>query len=329
MKRTLKRLALLTMAMVLGLASCEKGDNGTINNDNNGGTETPLEELATIVTDSVTNITTSSAVCGGNVTSDGGSTVTSRGICWSISPNPTIDNNKTTDGNGVGEFTSDITGLTNGTTYYVRAYATNSKGTAYGEEKSFTTLPGVNGYAYVDLGLPSGLKWATCNVGATTPEEYGNYYAWGETTTKTEYTEENYTLYEQELGDISGNPTYDVARANWGSTWRMPTKEELEELANNCTWTWITQNGVNGMKVVGSNGNSIFLPASGVINGSLLDGVGLGGNIWTSTPDFNVTCCSYSYNFHGYTDINGNYNEDYSIYWGSRGIGYAIRPVSD
>ena len=164
MKRTLKRLALLTMAMVLGLASCEKGDNGTINNDNNGGAETPLEELATIVTDSVTNITTSSAVCGGNVTSDGGSTVTSRGICWSISPNPTIDNNKTTDGNGVGEFTSDITGLTNGTTYYVRAYATNSKGTAYGEEKSFTTLPGVNGYAYVDLGLPSGLKWATCNV---------------------------------------------------------------------------------------------------------------------------------------------------------------------
>jgi hypothetical protein len=83
------------------------------------------------------------------------------------------------------------------------------------------------------------------------------------------------------------------------------------------------------MKVVGSNGNSIFLPASGVINGSLLDGVGLGGNIWTSTPDFNETCCSYSYNFHGYTDINGNYNEDYSIYWGSRGIGYAIRPVSD
>ncbi|MBR5831997.1 MAG: hypothetical protein IKY79_05210 [Bacteroidales bacterium] len=329
MKRTLKRLALLTMAMVLGLASCEKGDNGTINNDNNGGAETPLEELATIVTDSVTNITTSSAVCGGNVTSDGGSTVTSRGICWSISPNPTIDNNKTTDGNGVGEFTSDITGLTNGTTYYVRAYATNSKGTAYGEEKSFTTLPGVNGYAYVDLGLPSGLKWATCNVGATTPEEYGNYYAWGETTTKTEYTEENYTLYGQELGDISGNTTYDVARANWGSTWRMPTKEELEELANNCTWTWITQNGVNGMKVVGSNGNSIFLPASGVINGSLLDGVGLGGNIWTSTPDFNETCCSYSYNFHGYTDINGNYNEDHSIYWGSRGIGYAIRPVSD
>ena len=124
----------------------------------------------------------------------------------------------------------------------------------------------INGHEYVDLGLPSGTKWATCNVGATTPEEYGNYYAWGETTVKSEYTEENCTTYGVELTDISGNATYDAARANWGGSWRMPTKAECIELENYCTWTWTTQSGVNGMKVTGPNGNSIFLLAAGIVD---------------------------------------------------------------
>ena len=285
--------------------------------------------IPTVTTNNVSSITATTAVCGGNVTDAGNLTVTARGVCWNTSPNPTIDNSKTTDESGTGAFTSNITGLTENTTYYVRAYATNAKGTAYGEEKSFTTLPGINGYAYVDLGLPSGLKWATYNIGATTSEEYGDYYAWGETTPKTEYTEENSVTSGLELPDISGNPQYDAARANWGSTWRMPTKEEMEELENNCTWTWITQNGVNGMKVVGSNGNSIFLPASGGIYESLLDGVGLGGNIWTSTPDPFETSTSYTHNFYGYTDNGGNYNEYHSTFIAPRDIGYAVRPVSD
>ena len=99
----------------------------------------------------------------------------------------------------------------------------------------------IAGHEYVDLGLPSGLKWATCNVGATTPEEYGNYYAWGETKPKTEYTEENSATFGVELLDINSNPTYDVARANWGSTWRMPTMTEMDELIDNCTWKWTTK----------------------------------------------------------------------------------------
>ena len=95
--------------------------------------------LPTVTTAEVTNITSNSATCGGNVTSDGNATVTSRGVCWSTSPNPTIDDNKTTDGSGTGSYTSNLSNLSENTTYYVRAYATNEKGTSYGEQKSFTT----------------------------------------------------------------------------------------------------------------------------------------------------------------------------------------------
>ena len=102
------------------------------------GVEPPIGE-PTVITNSVSDVTDSSATCGGNVTSDGGDSVTTRGVCWSTSPNPTIADNHTIDGGGTGSFTSSITGLNSGTTYYVRAYATNSLGTAYGEEVSFTT----------------------------------------------------------------------------------------------------------------------------------------------------------------------------------------------
>ena len=162
--------------------------------------------LPTVSTNNLTSITPNTAVCGGNVTEAGNAPVTSRGVCWSTSPNPTINDNKTTDGTGTGSFTSNITRLAESTTYYVRAYATNSKGTAYGEERSFLTTPSTGtlvGHDWVDLGLPSGLKWATCNVGATRPEAYGNYYAWGETATKSEYTEQNSVTQGQEISDIS------------------------------------------------------------------------------------------------------------------------------
>ena len=259
-------------------------------------------------------------MCGGNVTSDGNLDVTARGVCWSTSPNPTISNSKTTDGTGTGSFTSNVTGLAEGTTYYVRAYATNSKGTAYGAEKSFTTNGSINGYEWVDLGLPSGLKWATCNVGATTPEGYGNYYAWGETTTKTSYDQSNSTTYNRQISDISGNATYDAARANWGSTWRMPTKTEMEELENNCTWTWTTQSGVNGYRVTGPNGNRIFLPAAGYCYGSSRNHVGVYGDYWSSTPYGSNTYDAYHLGF---------YTGGYGVYWGSRYFGYTVRPVSD
>ena len=97
-------------------------------------------QLPTVTTSSVSNVTETSATCGGNVTSNGGSNVTARGVCWSTSHNPTTSNSHTINGSDTGSFTSNITGLTAGTTYYVRAYATNSVGTAYGNEVSFTTI---------------------------------------------------------------------------------------------------------------------------------------------------------------------------------------------
>lgn len=282
-------------------------------------------EMASVTTKNVTNITVTSAECGGEVISDGGSEVTARGICWSTSQNPTIADNYTDDGNGIGSFTSQITGLTENTTYYVRAYATNEKGTVYGEERSFVTLVTsgtINGYDWVDLGLPSGLKWATCNIGAENPEDYGDYYAWGETETKSTYTEENSITYGVEIEDISGNPEYDAATANWGSTWRMPTKEDCAELVNECTWQWTTQNGVNGQKVTGPNDNYIFLPAAGYRDGSSLFSDGNYGNYWSSTPaDNNIyDIKAYYLNFgDGFEDVDGIY----------RYYGQTVRPVSE
>ena len=278
-------------------------------------------ELPTVTTTIVTNVTSTTATSGGNVTDDGGATVIARGVCWSTSPDPTIDDNKTSDGNGTGAFTSQLTNLTHSTTYYIRAYATNSEGTSYGEQKYFSTLSDgmINGHQYVDLGLSSGLKWATCNVGADSPEDYGNYYAWGETETKAEYTEDNSVTYGQQLNDISGNAQYDAAAANWGGSWRMPTRDEIKELMYNCSWTPETQNGVDGFKVTGNNGNYIFIPASGYRDGSSSYIYGE-CYYWSSTPhQYSNDYSSILYSDYEYQSEDMNY----------RYRGLTIRPVSN
>ena len=181
-------------------------------------------------------------------------------------------------------------------------------------------LPIINGYEYVDLGLPSGLKWATCNVGAENPEDYGNYYAWGETSTKSEITEENSLTYGKSMSDISGNITYDVARKEWGSSWRLPTKKELEELESKCKWQWTTINGKNGYKVTGPNGNSIFLPAAGCRYGSSLDYAGEYGYFWSSAPlESNDDSAYYLY-------FNSSHR---NVDWCYRYFGQSVRPVSE
>lgn len=295
----------------------DDGNDDGNDDEGDGEIEANLPEVVTV---EVSEIFIRSAISGGEILSDGGSFITAKGVCWSTSSNPTIDDNKTVDGAGAGAFTSQLSGLEPQTTYYVRAYATNKDGTGYGSIHEFTSGYGINGYDYVDLGLPSGLKWATCNVGANSPEEYGNYFAWGETVTKSEYTQDNSLTYGRPMGDISGNVQYDAATANWGGTWRMPTEAELNELVNKCTCKWATQNGVNGYKVTGPNGNSIFLPAAGTRGGTSLDGAGDYGVYWSSTPGGNdYYACYLFFNSYG----QSMYDDSYRI------SGFTIRPVSE
>lgn len=177
----------------------------------------------------------------------------------------------------------------------------------------------ISGHKYVDLGLPSGLKWATCNVGATSPEEYGDYFAWGETSPKSIYTDENCKTWEKYIGDISGNPEYDAATANWGGSWRMPTEAEMQELMDNCTCTWTTQNGVKGYKVKSKkSGNNIFLPAAGLRYASSLNDAGEYGCYWSSTT-------SDVYDGSGLWLRN---YPNYLFYPYYRGRGLSVRPVS-
>jgi len=121
----------------------------------------------------------------------------------------------------------------------------------------------INGHGYVDLGLPSGTKWATCNIGATKSHEYGDYFAWGETQPKKKYSKQTSLIGNNNLGNISHNPKYDAATYNWGSYWQMPTYINYEELKQSCKWTTIWHNGVYGHKAVGPNGKSIFFPCGG------------------------------------------------------------------
>jgi len=134
----------------------------------------------------------------------------------------------------------------------------------------------LNGHEWVDLGLPSGTKWATCNVGATSPKEFGNYFAWGETKPKSSYSEDNY-MYNSNPNVLPESD--DAATVNWGKGWRMPTGEEFQELIDKCTWTWMS----NGYKVVGPNGNGIFLSAAGCHYDSRFDLNGSYGFYWSSS----------------------------------------------
>lgn len=249
--------------------------------------------------------------------------IVERGFCISsTSKEPTTDDRKVVSTSEGDEFSAEIDGLTAGTTYYVRAYAINSKGVAYAAVASFKTLK----REFVDLGLS--VKWASCNVGANLPEEYGNYFAWGETKPKSSYYESNsttynlsfFTLKSRGIIDSDGNLTaaYDAATANWGNTWRMPTLDEMKELLDECTWEWTYYKNVKGYRVTGLNGNSIFLPAAGAWDGTSL-GIAGSGNYWSARP--------YSENGEAY---GLSFNSDYNFYnWGcgNRYYGFTVRPV--
>ena len=184
----------------------------------------------------------------------------------------------------------------------------------------------------VDLGLS--VKWASCNVGATSPEEYGGYYAWGETEEKSDYSWSTYkycngsydtqTKYctSSSYGTVDNKTTLepgdDVATVKWGGSWRMPTYEEQEELRTNCTWEWTTLNGINGYRVTGPNGNSIFLPAAGYRYGTKVNYRGSYGYYWSSTLSsyYSSYACNLSFG-----------SSDYGWGTSNRCDGHSVRPV--
>ena len=234
--------------------------------------------------------------------------------------------NTKADGTGTAYTVGQTISLTENTTLYAQWEKFNITGTA-------------NGHDYVDLGLPSGTLWATCNVGANSPEEYGDYFAWGETTTKPTYDWSNYKLCNGSYdtmtkyctyslyGTVDNKTTLDLsddaasAYVNWGSSWRMPTRTEQSELRNTnyTTWTWTTQNGVKGYKVTSkTNGNSIFLPAAGYRNGSVWSGAGSAGEYWSSSLYTNSPDKACRFYFNSY-EVDWDYSRRY--------YGRSVRPV--
>ena len=190
----------------------------------------------------------------------------------------------------------------------------------------------------VDLGLPSGIKWASCNVGANQPENYGNYYAWGEVLPKEDYSWSTYKYAngsDSTLTKYCGKASYgnndftdnkttldledDAAYMNWGGNWRMPTSVDVDELLDNCTWTWTTQNGVNGYRVTSkTNSNSIFLPAAGYRSGLSIYSVGSNGSYWSSSLDESYPGDAWDLLFGSSYTFRGNNGRNY---------GFTVRPV--
>ena len=284
----------------------------------------------------MSNVTPTSAMANAEVDFTG--TVQGRGVCWNTTGNPTVEDTYNYAGTGTGGYTAQLTGLQPNITYHVRAYTKIGGTYRYGNTLTFTTPDdGCNGHEYVDLGLPSGTLWATCNIGATNPEDYGDYFAWGETTTKSDYDWDTYQYCNGSYNTMTkyctnadyGNngfvdnqttlfPEDDAATANWGSGWRMPTKEEWQELYNNTTVIWTTQNGVNGRLFTASNGNSLFLPAAGYRNGSSLYYAVSSGYYWSSSLYTGYPSSAW---YFGFSSVNYNVNYDYRYY------GFTVRPV--
>ena len=275
--------------------------------------------LPTVTTGNITEILASSAKCDGTVTSDGNNSVTVRGVCWSVSQNPTIADSKTTNGSGTGSFTSNITGLNHGTTYYVRAYATNGVGTNYGEQMSFTT----NGQ-FFDNGIKiNGVTWATRNVDypgtfAANPEDAGMLYQWNR---KTGWSNTD------PMTNSNGGNTWDSSSAT-GSTWEkanspcptgwhVPTYQEHASLIS-ATNKKTTINGVNGY-LFGNDNNTLFLPQVAIRYHS--DGVlwTIDGKYWNSRGNDSSDAYYLYFSNWLWPNITTSY----------RAFGFSVRCVKD
>lgn len=280
---------LMLAAAVVFAAGCTKpddpsnGDNG--GNDNGGGNnEEPTSVTIRANTPSMVKLT--NARLGAVATVPDDSKYVNIGICWGIEENPTITpwpNNSIFAEEGVLSFDTLIFKFDPGTTYHVRAFVRYNGEELYSDDVSFTTVSvtdmsiyeSISGHPYVDLGLPSGTKWAVYNVGAFSPIEYGSYFAWGETVEKSECTWDNYKFgnyiqddspskYNNSDNLLTLEPEDDAVSVNWMGGWRTPTSAECYELKDNVLRkAWVTVGEVSGALMTFANGNSLFLPAGG------------------------------------------------------------------
>ena len=317
MRRTIKAItAVMLMTVVLFAVGCKRDDDNAVK----------------VTTYTPQDITRTSATCGGDVIVISGLSLTEIGVCWSTERKPTAEDSHLSTTNWSEPYVCTLTHLTPNTKYYIRAYALRGLEYYYGDEKSFTTEGSggggeYNGHEYIDLGLPSGTLWATCNVGANTPEDYGYYFAWGETQEKDAY---DWSTYQYCNGDFNRLTKYccgtsfgyhefvdnlsvlqdsdDAATAHWGSGWSIPTREQWQELIDNTTNTWTTQNGVTGRLFTASKGATLFLPAAGRCWGSDTFSAGGYGYYWSSSLNVDISSnVYYLYFYNGQCYLNDDY----------------------
>lgn len=272
-------------------------------------------------------IDTDGNVCSRLTIGDGIYDILEVGLCWSKNELPTVNENYASTNELDDENYYVITPVFGVGTFYYRAYVKIDGVAHYGSVKTYKSGSMPPSHA-VDLGLS--VKWADMNVGAKTAEDYGDYFSWGETEPKSvcnwntyfdsvNGSYSNFNKYYNHGGKNVLDSEDDAASANWGKNWRLPTRAELEELLNNCSWLWTTLNDVEGYMVTSkSNGNSIFLPAAGYCHEDSLHNNGSGGYYWSNSlqPTWSFRAYSISFDFSNMYGYNGN-----------RADGQSVRPV--
>lgn len=268
------------------------------------------------------------------------------GVCYSKdNTEPTIKDNCLSLSIQLKSYTFTLKSLVEGTTYYFRPYVKLANMIFYGDVATAKTLgtkpvdnsKTINGHKFVDLGLASGLLWAETNIGAETAADDGDYFAWGETQSKSDYewstykygdSSSNISKYNSTDGKTALDKEDDAAYVNWGSSCRMPTSEEFTELLNSkdCTWTWTSKttssgSSINGYQVTSTKtGNSIFLPASGYRRREGQLSQGSNGYYWSTTLYAKKVANAY-YLYFG----NDNHDQDYYFRYDGR----TVRPVTE